>query len=573
MGMAKTGLRATALVGAGALLLAACGGGDDGGSGGGDGDATAGGELRILAIGSKILSLDPQRNYTGEDLAFASGFLTRTLTQYTYVDGPEGWEIQGDLATDTGTSNEDATSWSFTLRDGVTWQDGSPVTCEDVKYGVSRTFAQTVITGGPTYAISMLDIPTDKDGNYVYLGPYETKGNDVAAFDEAVVCEDNVITFNLNKPVPDFNSAVTLSSFSPVPEAQDTGEKYEDEIWSNGPYQIASYERNKELVLERNPNWDQDSDPIRPAYPDSVVVEFGVNPDSIDQRLIADSGDDQFAVQMQDMQSTVLNQVFTSPQTEGRRWNEADPYTSYIAIDTLQVPNVEHRKALAVCLDRGARKTIAGGDYAGELADGLIKDNFLGYEPTGMWETLLGQEIPDTGDPDYGKQLIADAGEPMPEIRYDYAQSSTADKIASSLVESMKRCDIDVEANPIDAGQYYGIVLDPAKRGALINGGWGPDWGNASTIIPELVGSQGGWNLSDYKDPALDKSIDEALVELDLEVQQQMWNEANAQAMAGVPVIPTLFGNLQRMAGSKVVGPYIWEPYGSWNYGTLAVEQ
>ena len=204
MGMAKTGLRATALVGVGASAAR--------------GVRwwrrrrqqyvrrmrQAGGTLRILSIGSKILSLDPQRNYTGEDLAFASGFLTRTLTQYTYVDGPEGWEIQGDLATDTGTPNEDATSWEFTLRDGVTWQDGSPVTCEDVKYGVSRTFAQTVITGGPTYAISMLDIPQDADGNSEYLGPYETKNNNTEAFDEAVTCDGSTITFNLNKPVPDF---------------------------------------------------------------------------------------------------------------------------------------------------------------------------------------------------------------------------------------------------------------------------------------------------------------------------------------------------------------------------------
>ena len=151
---------------------------------------------------------------------------------------------------------------------------------------------------------------------------------------------------------------------------------------------------------------------------------------------------------------------------------------------------MDHRKALAVCLDRAARRTITGGDYAGALADGLIKDNFLGYEPTGMWTGLLGEEIPDEGNVDFGKQLIADSGEPMPTIRYDYAQSPTADKNASSLVESMGRCGIEVEANPIDAGQYYGIVLDPAKRGALINGGWGPDWGNASTIIPELLGER-----------------------------------------------------------------------------------
>ena len=69
-----------------------------------------------------------------------------------------------DLATDTGQSNEDATEWSFTLKDGPVWQDGKPITCEDFKYGVSRTFATDVITGGPNYILGYLDIPEDADG-------------------------------------------------------------------------------------------------------------------------------------------------------------------------------------------------------------------------------------------------------------------------------------------------------------------------------------------------------------------------------------------------------------------------
>ena len=44
------------------------------------------------------------------------------------------------------------------------WQDGQPVTCEDFKYGVSRTFATDVITGGPNYILGYLDVPKDADG-------------------------------------------------------------------------------------------------------------------------------------------------------------------------------------------------------------------------------------------------------------------------------------------------------------------------------------------------------------------------------------------------------------------------
>ena len=271
----RNSLRLAAAVGVSALVLAACGGG---GSSSSSGSAAAGGEpqkggtINVLTLSEQFNHLDPQRNYTGVDLAFASGYLNRTLTQYKYAPGPDGVTLVPDMATDTGTANADATEWSFTLRDGVAFQDGTPVTCDDIKYGVSRTFATDIITDGPTYAIDFLDIPKDADGASTYKGPFVTEGNDAAAFDKAITCSEDgkTITFHLNQPVGDFNYAVTLTAFSPVPKAKDTGEKYDDAVVSTGPYQITEYTKGQKLVLDRNPNWNPDSDPLRKAYPDQV---------------------------------------------------------------------------------------------------------------------------------------------------------------------------------------------------------------------------------------------------------------------------------------------------------------
>ena len=98
---------------------------------------------------------------------------------------------------------------------------------------------------------------------------------------------------------PDFNFTTTLG-FSPVPEDADTGEGYDSaDVVSNGPYQIAEYTTGNggKFILERNPNWDPASDPIRKAYPDSWEVHFGIDPKIMDQRLIRSAGDDAFAVQ------------------------------------------------------------------------------------------------------------------------------------------------------------------------------------------------------------------------------------------------------------------------------------
>ena len=144
----------------------------------------------------------------------------------------------------------------------------------------SRAPSRTdVITDGPTYAISLLDIPKAEDGSSVYKGPYVTEGNDVAAFDKAVTCSDDnkTITFNLNRPAGDFNYTVTLTAFSPVPQAADTGEKYDDAVVSTGPYKISEYTKGQKMVLVRNEAWDPASDDYRPAYPDQVVVNFALD--------------------------------------------------------------------------------------------------------------------------------------------------------------------------------------------------------------------------------------------------------------------------------------------------------
>jgi peptide/nickel transport system substrate-binding protein len=589
MGKAKIGLRTAAIASVAAMALAACGGGSgDEGNKSPDGSAgkpVKGGTLTFITLQDQIQHLDPQRSYTGEDLAFASGYLQRTLVAFKYdTDGSVANTITPDLATDLGTPSDEAKTWTWTLKDGIKFEDGSPITCADVKYGVSRTFATATITDGPQYAVSMLDIPKDKEGASVYKGPYDTsKKNDTAAFDKAVECsaDNKTITFHLNKPVGDFNYTVTLLSFSPVPKAADTGEKYDDKPISSGPYKIQEYTKGTQLVLVRNDNWDSSTDKYRPAYPDRIVYKFGVEASVVDQRMIADSGEDKQTITADPIEPASLSRIFGSDQFKSRRVNELDPYVRYYAVNVDKVPDLNQRKALAAALDRQQLRTIAGGNFAGDLADGVIKPNLpQDYEKSGMWTGLLGQNIPDTGDPEYAKKLIADSGKPMPTIQFDYPQTPTNDRAASAVVSSLGKAGIKVKPNPIEAGQFYGIVFDPAKEGALVAAGWGPDWPNASTVVPELFTPSGGFNLSRANDKAFNEKADQARAETDRDAQSTLWKELNKEAMAQVWVIPTRFGREQRLAGSKVKSAsgkdgqvYIWAPYGSWSYGDLYVEQ
>ena len=572
MSKRSTSIKLAAIAAAGALVLAACGGSDDAGA---TGEGQKGGTLYFLTTGEQIAHLDPQRNYTGEDLAFAVGYLHRTLTQYKYsADDAEATSLQPDLATDLGTATEGGKVWSFTLKDGVKWEDGTDVTCEDVKYGVSRTFATDVITDGPTFALTLLDIPQDANKMPLYKGPYVEDAAGKALFDSAVSCNDKTITFKLKNPMSDFNYTVTLTAFAPVKKDADTAEKYDDRPLSNGPYKIESYEIGKALTLVRNDQWDPATDDIRPAYPDKIVYQFGLEAAVIDQRLIADSGDDQTALGFQ-LEPGSLATVFSGDERfKDRSVDAFDPYVRFYFINTTKVPNLKHRQAIAAAWPRAEWKTIAGGDFAGDLADGVIKPNMpLDYQPTGMWESAFGQAIPENGDVEFAKKLIAESGAPMPALTVDYPQNPTNDKMIGVLVTQMAKAGITVKPNPLDPGGYYPVVMDDEKAHELIRGGWAPDWPNASTVIPEIFGQNGGFNLSRLKDDAIQAKIDAARVIADRTEQGKAWAALNTELMQGAYVVPTLFGKAQRMWGSKVGGSYLWAPYGSYPYAQLYVKK
>jgi peptide/nickel transport system substrate-binding protein len=581
MGKASRCVRTSALVAIGAIVLAACGGGgDDGGSAAGA-EPARGGTMTFLTVQEQLDHIDPQRIYSGEDLAFIGATITRTLTNFKLSqDEAEANTLVPDLATDTGTPNEDATSWSFTVKDGVSFEDGSPVTCEDVKYGVSRTFATDLITDGPQYAVAYLDIPKDKDGASVYKGPYVTKGNDVAAFDAAVVCDGSTITFNLAFPVPDFNYTVTLHAFAPVPKAADTGESYDDKPVSSGPYKIQEYSVGNQLVLVRNENWDPATDDYRGAYPDEIVMKFGIEPTQRDQRIIRDSGEDASSVNRDQPDPSSLATIFNDDRLADRRADVLDAYAYYYAVDTVEIPNVEHRKAIAAALDRAQIIKVSGGDFAGVISDGVIKENLpQDFAPSGLWTDLLGQEIPDNGDPEYARQLVEQSGEPMPELCFNYS-TPTRDKEAAVVKQSLEAAGINVELKPLEAGQYYSIVFDPDKACPLMWSGWGPDWPNASTIIPELFTPVGGFNLSRVDDPDFTAAVEEAKVNTDREAQSEQWKELNKQAMANVWAIPTRAGRSQTIAGSNVRSAsavdgnfYSWAPFSSMPYADLYLAQ
>lgn len=536
---------------------------------------------------------DPQRNYTGRDIAWFGSFLNRTLTAYDRKPGKDGSAVVPDMATDTGRASNDNKTWEFTLRDGVTFEDGSAVTCEDIKYGVSRTFATDVITDGPTYAIGMLDIPTDPaTGASTYKGPYSTDAaNDTASFDKAITCsaDHKTITFNLKRSVGDFNYTVTYLSFGPVPKAKDTGDQYDLSPVSTGPYKIKSYKAKDQMVLVRNDKWKKESDPLRAnrAFPDKIVVKFGVAPEVLDQTLLADKN--KAAVSLDSLQPTNLTAVFDEAGNPVKKYadraiNVYDPYVTYAAVNVKKLNCLQIRKAIYYAKDFKGLITLSGGQaLAGDPADGAIKPLMgLDYAKTGLAEG--DKDWKPEGNVEKAKALMDEAKTACPElyaratdpargITYDTRDTEVAKKAAAIWIAALARVGITIKFNFIESGKYYAVVLDATKQGDLSAAGWAPDWANASTVIPELFTAEGGFPMSQNWDdaayPAFKERVVANLSEADRVKQGKEWAALNQYAMEQQWIIPGVFSKTQEIWGSKIGGAFFWEPQGSLSFGDL----
>jgi peptide/nickel transport system substrate-binding protein len=244
-------------------------------------------------------------------------------------------------------------------------------------------------------------------------------------------------------------------------------------------------------------------------------------------------------------------------------------YARYDWIDMTKVPNLKHRQAMLVAIDRQAIRDALGGPFAGSYADGVVLPTLgLDYAPTGIWDTFFGRTIPATGDPELAKQLIAVSGETPPTLKFRIPDSPRNQKVLASVTASLGKAGFEVVWDPGCAYYYCAIEFDGPHFGTA---GWGADWPSASTVIPPLFTIKGGWDQSKVDDPAFNGAVEDALATLDRDAQAAKWQVLNRQAVENAWLIPTLYTRTQRLAGTKVGPVYLWPAYASWPYREMFV--
>jgi peptide/nickel transport system substrate-binding protein len=520
--------------------------------------AKAGGTLYYLS-GQASDHLDPQRTYITRDIANEVRMLYRTLTSFPAASGKAGTRLVADLATDTGTAAEGGKIWRFTLKDGVKWQDGSEITCADLRYGVSRTFATTVLTGGPSYGPQFLDIPTDPRGGSLYKGPYVADPAGQRLFDKAVTCDNRTITFRLSKPVADFNEVASRPDFAPYRADLDRGDKSNFTVFSSGPYQLQGpWTKGQGGTFVRNPNWSRGTDTIRKAFPDKIVLVEGLSDMAIAQRLISNQLNDQYAVTDRSIPPELRPNVNVNPAMSTRSESVDGPFVDYLVptVTTQTSPLV--RQALAVATDKSSWVAASGGPGAGKPAQSIISASVPGYTPANVFTAA------DAGDPSRSRALLAHAGVRAPyPVTYTYlGDSLTAQRSAAALKAGWEAGGFSVTLNDLaDAG--HAELQKPASANGydLTAASWAAGWPSASSVIPELFDSRVNVSAGStraesgaYRSDAVNSSIDAAYAQLDPAAQAKMWGDIDKSLAKDVAYIPLGTAKLFLAWGSRVTG-------------------
>ena len=542
-------------------------------------------------------NFDPTGEYLGNAWGLFSNLLIRPLVGYKHQPGAAGNETVGDLATEAPTPTDNGLTYTYKLRSGVKF--GPPVN-------------RAVTSKDVAYAMNRLANPND-GGQYSF---YYTviKGWDAVASGKAKTVsgittpDDNTIVFHLTKAAGDFNLRMSMPATAPIPvEVAKCFEgkpgDYGRDVVSSGPYMIQGADKvsdascsalkpmsgydganGNHIILVRNPNYDQSSDPYRKNYIDTFKFLVNSNADDIFAKVQSGAYQDEVSSPA----PKTIRAYATNSSLKPRMIANVGDRTNYFTMNLTQAPfdDVHVRKAMNWIVDKAALQKAWGGPIPGAIATHVV--------PPVLFNNGLAEYDPYSTPNNSGD--VAKAAAEMKQSKYDPGKTGkcTASACKGVLVIADTR-GVDTRMIPVlehDAGLIgitmkvrsingaYTTIQTPAKNIPFSERpSWGKDYADPYTFFAELfdsntiiksgntnyalvgitpalaakVGATG--NLANV--PSVDKDIEACSAKL-AQDRTTCWENLDKRLMTEVvPWVPYLWPN-----NVFIVGPNVTH----WNY-------
>ncbi|HEY2279924.1 MAG TPA: ABC transporter substrate-binding protein [Streptosporangiaceae bacterium] len=567
-----------------AFAIAACGGSSGGGTGSGGGSSSSvayntgitkavnpssqkGGTI-TYAESSVPDSFDPGNTYYAWVLNFNRLYATPLVT-YKSCPGTCGDQIVPGLATSLGQVSDNGLTWTYHLKQGVTYQDGTPVTSADIKYAVERTFDRTVLPNGPSYYSVLLK------GGSSYPGPYKDKS--AGGLSSIVTPDKYTVVFHLAQPYPDFNYVVAFSNTAPVPQAKDTGSNYQLHVQSTGPYEFQSYSLNKQATLVRNPKWNPSWDTQAKQLPNKIVIDLNVNANDLDNRLLA--GDIQVDAQGTGVQAAARAKILASNSLKQQADDPLAGFLWFVYISTQVAPlnNLNCREAVEYAANKTELQTAYGGPVAGgAIASTTLIPDQVGYKKFDLYNATTQP----SGDLTKAKAALKACGQPNGFTTGMAYRSDRPKEVqaAQALQSALGRVGIKLQLHGYPSGSYYSDFAGVPKYVhshdlGLDIGGWAADWPNGNGMLDELVNGNtivpaGNTNISELNDPVINKLFTQSNTATG-SARDAIWGQVDQQVMKDAAILPEVYAKSLIYRGPDLTNVYVQPQWGMYNYAVL----
>lgn len=457
--------------------------------------------------GSEPPTLDPALAGDAESAAYVveifSGLVTLDQNLKVVPDIAESWTVSDDRKT-----------YTFKLRQNVTFHDGRPVTAQDFKYSLERT-------ANPATTSSTAD---------TYLGDIvgvKEKLNRQAADIKGVEVVDNfTLKITIDAPKSYFLAKLTFPTAFVVDKnnVERGGRTWTDKPNGTGPYKLQEYTRSQRIVLTRNASYYLDPKPT------VEQVEYIIGGGSF--MTMYENGDlEAVPVTINDIERV------TDPQSPLNKELSISPSldTNFIVFNTRKPPfdDPKVRQAFAMAIDRQKVVDVVYRKMS-IPADSILPPGMPGYtDPNNKIQY----------DPAQAKQLLAQskyAGK-LPDVTWTTVGGggSAAQDVQAITAMLKENLGANVSIQQTDWATFIGQLNDPSKNPyQIFDIGWIGDYADPQDFVDILfhTGSQQNWAA--YSNSAVDKLLDQAGVEKDVTARFKLYAQAEQAIMADYPVIP-----------------------------------
>lgn len=497
--------------------------------------STTGEKILKVQVGPDPETVDPALNSAidgGNMILHAfEGLLTLDENGQLKEGQAESWE-----------TSEDGLTWTFHLRDGLKWSDGTDLTAKDFVYSWQRVCDPNVAA---SYAETVLGMVKGYD---------EAVAGDITKLDVQAPDEKTVVV-NLANPCSYFGELAAFATLNPVQQATveangDAWATSADTYISNGPFMMTEWVPGSHITFSKNPN-----------YWNAEAIKL----DKLEFELIEDSNAAYSAYTSGEVD--MIKDVPTEeiPSLQGNDDFHVEPIigTYYVSLNLQKeyFQDARVRKALSLAIDRNyVANTLMQGTYS--PASSIVGPGWLDTDGSSFAENANGGTPYIDNDNfdanlEEAKKLLEEAGYPngegFPQIEYTTNDAGYHKVVAEYLQQAWAAIGIDLKVNIVEWASFT-----PMRRNGefdVARNGWVGDYTDPSSIL-ELFCTTNGNNDGKYTNADFDAAIEDSRVTTDATTRSADLHKAEDTLMNDAGCIPIAYYNDFWLQSSKITGSW-----------------